>query len=468
VRRVLAVTALLLAVVGCSSGSGSATSCQPTCRSGYVCVSGACRSACNPACTVGQECVISSGVATCATAGGADGGGDASQLDGAGEADGLDATTPDGGGDAFEDLADAPADFAPDSQSADGGADAASDRPWPGTGTTRGKWTNLTPSNIPQTTDGGADGPAWPSAREFHGLTYDEDRGQLVMFGGFDRASPNTQDPRTDELWEWDSVKTTWVNRTPKVRPVGWPSVRADHGLVYDSSRRRTVLFGGSDGSTIYGDTWEWDGQVGTWELRSASDADLGGWNAFGMAFDPDRKKAILFGGARNGTPASNQIWEWAGDSAMWSSRTPATLPVEWPDQRLRPNFVFDTARSVAVLFGGWQGSGTPAADTWEWNGTTGVWRSRPAGAMNPPAAQETLAAYDSGRARTVLFLNTPTMFVWEWDGDTWRDVTPVAGPAPDFNSRQKAAYDPVTQRVLVFGGEGEPTNRQLWAWQGP
>jgi hypothetical protein len=35
------------------------------------------------------------------------------------------------------------------------------------------------------------------------------------------------------------------------------------HALAYDSRRERVILFGGSDGTQTFGDTWEWDGT--TW-----------------------------------------------------------------------------------------------------------------------------------------------------------------------------------------------------------
>jgi len=32
------------------------------------------------------------------------------------------------------------------------------------------------------------------------------------------------------------------------------------HALAYDSRRERVVLYGGSNGTQTFGDTWEWDG----------------------------------------------------------------------------------------------------------------------------------------------------------------------------------------------------------------
>jgi hypothetical protein len=200
----------------------------------------------------------------------------------------------------------------------------------------------------------------------------------------------------------------------------------------------------------------------------------LGSRDAFGLTYDPGRNTVLLFGGIQAATPktlAPTDVWEWMGATGTWSSRTPTPLPLQWPGTRIYPNFSFDISREVAVLFGGLQYSGVPDADTWEWNGATGAWTEKPAGTTNPPAVQETLMTYDAGRGRTVLFINNNNndgIAVWEWNGQTWSDVTPVSGAAPDANSRQGTAYDPITQRVLVFGGANSPADRQLWAWQGP
>jgi hypothetical protein len=39
------------------------------------------------------------------------------------------------------------------------------------------------------------------------------------------------------------------------------PRPRAGHSMAYDTTRNRTVLFGGTVGDALVNDTWEWDGQ---------------------------------------------------------------------------------------------------------------------------------------------------------------------------------------------------------------
>jgi hypothetical protein len=40
------------------------------------------------------------------------------------------------------------------------------------------------------------------------------------------------------------------------------PQRRLSHAMTYDSDRKRTMLFGGSPGNGLSGDTWEWNGDL--------------------------------------------------------------------------------------------------------------------------------------------------------------------------------------------------------------
>src|ERR1700734_174328 len=50
----------------------------------------------------------------------------------------------------------------------------------------------------------------------------------------------------------------SWV----KVGYSSAPSARENSAIAYDAATHSTVLFGGTDGNSVYGDTWTW---AGTW-----------------------------------------------------------------------------------------------------------------------------------------------------------------------------------------------------------
>jgi hypothetical protein len=58
--------------------------------------------------------------------------------------------------------------------------------------------------------------------------------------------------------------------------------------------------------------------------------------------------------------------------------------------------------------------------------------------------------AYDSARARVVLFGGADLRDTWEWDGQIWIQVSNI-GPSPRVNHAM--AYDAARQRMVLFGG---------------
>ena len=345
------------------------------------------------------------------------------------------------------------------------------------------------------------DGATWiqrtpatsPPARFNHAMAFDAVRGRVVLFGGRGTFG-------LDDTWEWDG--TTWLQRTPMTKPAS----RDSHAMAWDPVRKRVVLFGGSSGTGTVADTWEWDGN--TWLLRApvtspppraghamatgagaqhlvlfGGSSNVGNlpdtWTWDGstwteqhpsappparafhvMAFDPVRARVILFSGL---TPSGglDDTWEW--DGSAWAERLPPTSP----SRRIFGAMAFDTVRRQAVLFGG---SGD-LDGTWAWNGTT--WAQQP-NTLAPPARAEHAMAYDAARKRVVLFGGYGAFWLannglgadtWEWDGSVWRQRFPIA--SPPARSAHAMAYDPVRQRVVLFGGRASAYLNDTWEWDG-
>ena len=68
--------------------------------------------------------------------------------------------------------------------------------------------------------------------------------------------------------------------------------------MAYDTGRKRTVMFGGSDGSSITSDTWEWDGN--DWS-QSEAQSHPGPRFHHTMTYDNASEHLLVFGGY-NGT----------------------------------------------------------------------------------------------------------------------------------------------------------------------
>jgi hypothetical protein len=105
-----------------------------------------------------------------------------------------------------------------------------------------------------------------------------------------------------------DSFSPSWVN----LNPANPPDPRVGHSMV--------DLPGGSSGTTVLADTWEFRYDTNTWGNRNALNPPppLSGQE---MVYDPDIDKIILFGGTSDAqTPTSTQTWSYDYGSNSWAA----------------------------------------------------------------------------------------------------------------------------------------------------
>jgi N-acetylneuraminic acid mutarotase len=347
-----------------------------------------------------------------------------------------------------------------------------------------GIWTNRTPADN-------------PSARQGSVMVFDSARSKFVIFGG--RADVRDADAGTSthfvdysEIWEWDATAGTMSNRTGANRPAG----RSQHGMVYEKSSGKVLLFGGgsSDNSlaehedatilaVALGDTWEWDPAAGKWSELQPKNAPSARY-AFGLVWDSKRNVAVLFGGMEkpqaglNGIPKQD-IWEWDPSTQAWTNRTTTGSK---PSPRYGHAMTYDPGRGVTVLAGGWDiANGGGLADVWEWDPSTGAWTERLTGSEpNLPAPRRfaSLVA-DSARSRLDLVGGLTTSPVVAPDGEIWElepvaatftDRTPPPAKAwPTPRELHSMAFCPTTGKTYVFGGSDSNNAYldDLWEWDG-
>ena len=122
----------------------------------------------------------------------------------------------------------------------------------------------------------GFDGKTWsilkasnkPPARWKASLVRIGSCGQLALFGGAANWVP------FNDLYIWDGKNWKMVPRTSV-----WPKPREGHAMVYDSKRKRAILFGGQlpYGTQTYNDTWVLKGKTFSfWKDLGGGSA---GWN---------------------------------------------------------------------------------------------------------------------------------------------------------------------------------------------
>jgi hypothetical protein len=292
-----------------------------------------------------------------------------------------------------------------------------------------------------------------PSGRYIHGFAYDSDRHVSVLFGGDDTGSA-----RLNDTWEFDG--TSWVQVNTPQSPTGRANI--DQTLVYDSNRKRTVLFGGLSNNAYLSDTWEYNGT--TWQpvIGAITPAPR---DSHAMAFDSNRAVAVLFGGNGYGSvnPRLGDTWEYDG---QWRQKNLS----QSPPARNHHSMAYDSKRHVVVLYGGSSGLNMQLNDTWEYDGIN--WRLVTV-AQSPPARENHSMAYDGARGVIVMFggerggqrFND----TWEYDGTTWREVN--VQTKPDSRIEMSLVYDSHISKTVFFGGGWWGTTftpfQETWVYPG-
>jgi hypothetical protein len=314
----------------------------------------------------------------------------------------------------------------------------------------------------------------------------DPDRGEVLLFGGI-LAEPQG---RSNQAWSWNGATATWTNRTPTPLPLSWPAALSNHRMVWDPVRRRILMFGGTDNSlTALADLWEWNGAAGTWTNLSPTQFP-NAWPARrespAMAYDAARGRLMVVSGyaPTNAVAVLDDVWEQNSTDGTWTDRTPDPRPAEWFEARQYPSMAIDPSSGRAVLLGGFSGSGSLRDEMWEWNAATATWtdlKALPRPGSWPPGGS--WAALTDGPCPGKLIAvgtdlliedppNSDIVQIWRWDGATrdWTDLAPSPRPAawPPAGQTPAAAPDPVTGRIVFFGGQPRPAgvpSNETWTW---
>jgi hypothetical protein len=167
-----------------------------------------------------------------------------------------------------------------------------------------------------------------------------------------------------------------------------WPGASQDHAMAYDEGRARTLLFGGRDGATLFGDTWEWDGEA--WARFTPASSPSPRWG-HAMAYDLGRGVTVLFGGCDAAGPLGD-TWEW--DGRGWRQIVTANAPS--PRQHVMAGWVlYPSLDSHVVLFSGFRSnSNSYIQDTWTFDGTNWTQHAAPGPLARKNAAMARSSTY--------------------------------------------------------------------------
>lgn len=268
------------------------------------------------------------------------------------------------------------------------------------------QWTQIFPA-----------GPT-PRGRRGHSAVYNTTTDRMIVFGG-DLDGCDTKE--LNETWVLENASgvtgvPTWVQLFP-TGPL--PPSRADHVAVYDQTNNRMTIFQGFGPTGNLSDVWvliNADGSAGTpqWTKLSPSGGPPSAKADSAGVYDPVTNHLTIFAGwiCCSG-PSLNEVWTLSnanglGGTPVWTQLAPTGSQ---PSPRVGARAIYKSFQSTMVNFGG-----SDTNESWALLGANGSGSSswhllNPAGPLPPPRGGE------------------------------------VADPT--------IVYDPVSQRIIIFGGAG-------------
>ena len=207
------------------------------------------------------------------------------------------------------------------------------------------------------------EGPCLESA-----MAWDPARDVFVLYGGRDR----NWDFRT-ETWEWSPESPAWRRcaETSDRKPSG----RLTHTMVWDATRERMLLFGGSNLENSFNDTWSFEGSTSRW-VRLETTGDPPPRSQHGMVHDPDTDTLIVFGGRGPDHQPLHDTWLLDLDSLRWTRQEP-TGTAPQPRARDHVQMARDPLTGTIVMRGASLGSGL-ADETWHFDARARTWTLMP------------------------------------------------------------------------------------------
>ncbi|WP_458120688.1 S-layer homology domain-containing protein [Paenibacillus sp. Z6-24] len=163
------------------------------------------------------------------------------------------------------------------------------------------------------------------------------------------------------------------------------------------------------------------------------------------------------FGGASTASAATD------GNYA-WTQKFPATVP----SGRTAPLMAYDPTTGNVLMFGGYVGgSVNQLNDTWMWNGTN--WQQL-SPATVPGRRSGGGMAYDPISQRIIMFGgDSPTGVIgdtWAWTGSNWQQLNPAHTPTP--RGTPYMATDQTRNNIVLFGGyTPDGQSSETWIWTG-
>jgi len=219
--------------------------------------------------------------------------------------------------------------------------------------------------------------------------------------------------------------------------------------MVYDTTRDRVLLFGGQAyhhwGMDLQ-DVWTYDVAARQWHYAGELEAG----QVYAAAYDRRSDRAIMIN-------LRGETWAYCPGPNRWEKKNPP----EAPSGRCGHKMVYDEHSNRVILFGGFKCTSLDdplLGDTWAYDYQRDRWTRMEPQASPPPRIYHGMV-YHPAAGRTLVWGGRPhadreeaNLWAYDYAANTWVSLAPAAGPACRL-AYPTLVYDPVSTRVIMFGG---------------
>ena len=184
------------------------------------------------------------------------------------------------------------------------------------------------------------------------------------------------------------------------------------------------------------------------------------------VIFDPPRNRLVLFAGT-NRTSDRNEVW--VRSAAVGSTWSRLAIEGELPPGRENHTAIYDPLRERMIVFGGLSAVGM-FNDVWALSlKGTPVWGRLGVHGQPPTSRHDHVAIYDPLLDRMLVWGGWDGAYkneLWSLDlatGPTWR-LLQVPGSTPRARREHSAVYDAASARIIMYGGWADTWLRDVWS----
>jgi hypothetical protein len=271
-------------------------------------------------------------------------------------------------------------------------------------------------------------------------------------------SGPAGATPTQPEIATLSSATMRWHKLAPAPGAAP-PPARYDHSLVTDGTR--LYLFGGH-GPSVLADFWSYDIASNAWtEISGFGPQPRFGHNA---VWDSGRSLLLLFGG-QDDTKFYNDAWEFDPAQSLW---TQVTFAGSAPAARSGAGAAFDQAGHLFITHG-FTDQGR-FDDTWRYDLAARSWTEVSPANKRPVKRSFTRGVWDSLKQRLIILGGQTDVApfiadLWAWSPVTeWQQLSRT--PNPPARSLDSMVFHDQGTQIILFGGDTDhgPDN-DLWSF---